>query len=473
MEYGKTDTIPAVQITAKEQEIKIRKMNSPELSDYLNNLMLENPVLEIEENSTGYTHEDLELRKVLWLESNDFEEGLGYFDTEIELPEKNIQDYAEDTGLHGYLKAQLLEINVTEPVRSVCSHVIDGLDENGYLLATLEDIMTIAQCSEQLALEAVQVVQGMEPLGIGTTSLTDCLCLQLDEEDTLARRIVREYLDDVGGNRVDAVANALSESPELVALAMERIRMLNPKPGSQFSKHERSPYITPDVVMIKFLDEYYVALNEFSYPEIHISEEYQNMLKYTDDPEAKDYIKEKIADAAWLRTCVENRNKLLLDVTKAIIKKQELFFRFGPHYLKLLHAGEIASYLGIDEDAVKQTLKNKYLQSPYGVFPLKYFIEQDSSDDIIGFPAIQEKIRTLIESEEPDDPYTDDNIVQILGQQGLFLSEETVERCREKMGYPDFEHRIFYKPGDDEEEECTCSSHSCGHDHCDCGHHHN
>lgn len=101
MEYGKTDTIPAVQITAKEQEIKIRKMNSPELSDYLNNLMLENPVLEIEENSTGYTHEDLELRKVLWLESNDFEEGLGYFDTEIELPEKISRTTPKTLGFMG------------------------------------------------------------------------------------------------------------------------------------------------------------------------------------------------------------------------------------------------------------------------------------------------------------------------------------------------------------------------------------
>lgn len=438
-------------------ERKILKMNSPQLSDYLNTLMLENPVLEIEENSSGYTDEDLELRKSMWLESNDFEEGLGYFDKEIKMPEKTVEDYPDHIELSDFLKSQLIEVKISETIKSVAGHVINALDENGYLLATIEDIMSIAECSKETALEAISTVQNLEPIGVGASSLEECLCLQLDEQDNLARNLIKNYISDVGEKRVSLLASELGVDKKEISLAVERILMLNPKPGTPYSHHERSIYITPDVVMIKFPDEYYVALNEFSYPNIRISEEYQNLLKYTDDMEAKKYIQEKIDDSIWVGKCVEKRNKLLLEVSKAIVKKQELFFRYGPKYLKLIRIDDICEHTGLEKDIVKRVLKNKYLQSPLGVYPLKFFVEKDKIDYNVGMSHVRERLQELIAMENTEDPYTDEKIMQLLELEGISLNEDIIERYREEMGIPDYENRIFYH-----EEEHSCE--------CDCGH---
>lgn len=176
--------------------LKILKMDTLRLNDYLNQVMLENPVIEIEENLTGYTDEDLRARKAEWLESNDFEEGLSYFDKETKLPQAEEPDYAmlnakDGETLEQHLLAQIAELPLSEQVRNAASYLIGCLDENGYLLARPQDLTEQGFCESEYE-EALSIIHNLEPLGLGASSLKECLLLQLDEEDTVARQLLDE-----------------------------------------------------------------------------------------------------------------------------------------------------------------------------------------------------------------------------------------------------------------------------------------
>ena len=425
------------------RQLKILKMDTLHLNHYLNEMMLENPVIEIVENLTGYTDEDMRARKAEWLESNDFEEGLGYFDKETELPEAEDPDYAllnmhEGKTLEQHLRSQISVQQLDERVRAAASYLAGCLDENGYLLAQAQDLAEAGFCESEFD-EALAVIRNLEPLGVGASSLKECLCLQL--------------------------AARFGVPAQEIEQAMLRIRRLNPKPGSQYTSHSRSPYILPDVTMIKFVDEYYVALNDYSLPRIRINEEYQNMLlraRGEEHREEREYLEEKIADAKLLQEQIAFRGRTLLEVTKALIKLQEPFFRYGPRYTKLLPIQELAQALSMPEELVSATLKNKYLQSPFGVYPMKFFLAREHHPQQEGMEAIRQQLAQLIRSEHPDEPYTDEQLAQLMAKDGVFMTEELVERLREELNIPDSEHRIFYDPQSEEEHCCDD----------DCGHHH-
>ena len=208
------------------RQLKILKMDTLRLNKYLNEVMLENPVIEIEENMTGYTDEDLRARKAAWLESNDFEEGLGYFDKETELPQVDEPDYAmlntgADQTLGSHLRAQLAEQQLDPRVRSAAEYLVGCLDENGYLLAQEQDLIEQGYCASEFE-EALAAIHSLEPLGVGATSLKECLCLQLDEEDELARTLLDEIDLIVNRIRMDMVRRgdmmSLSDVMDILAV---------------------------------------------------------------------------------------------------------------------------------------------------------------------------------------------------------------------------------------------------------------
>ena len=228
--------------------------------------------------------------------------------------------------------------------------------------------------------------------------------------------------------------------------------------------------------MIKFVNEYYVALSDFSLPQIRISEDYRNLLARSrgeEHREEREYLEDKIADAQLLEQEVILRGNLLVEVTKELIKLQEPFFRFGPRYMKLLPIQELAEAVHLPVELVSAVLKHKYLQSPFGVYPMKFFVAREHQPQQEGMEAIRTQLSAIVRTEQPDEPYTDEQLAQLLAQDGIFATEELVERLREELNIPDSEHRIFYDPHQDsceEEDSCGCEDEhcSCGHDHCGC-----
>ena len=475
----------AQKAAVSPRQLKILKMDTLRLSQYLNEIMLENPVIEIEENLSGYTREDMRARKAEWLENNDFEEGLGYFDKETKLPEAEEPDYAmlnvkESMTLEDHLLSQLTEMKLDPQIRKACEYLVGCLDENGYLLAQPEDLSEKGFCESEYE-EALSVIRNLEPLGVGASSLKECLCLQLDEEDEVARALLNE-IDLCGSADIEQLASHFNRSTKEIEQAMRRIRLLNPKPGSQYTSHSRSPYIIPDVVMIKFVNEYYIALNDSSTPQVKISEDYKNLLKRSqgrEHQEEREYLEEKIADANTLQDEIAYRGKLLVEVSKALVKMQESFFRYGPKYMKLLPIRELADALNMEPEIVSATLKNKYIQSPFGVYPMKFFLAREHHPQQEGMEAISKKLASIIHDEDPDHPYSDEQLAQIMAHDGVFMTEEMVERLREELNLPDSDHRIFYDPhaeevDDEPDDECECEQDDCEcchehHDHDDCG----
>lgn len=479
--------------TVSARQMKILKMDTLRLNEYLNNVMLENPVIEIEENLTGYTDEDMRVRKTKWLESNDFEEGLGYFDKDTPIPpepqpDEEMLNIKDGETLEQHLLRQLAEQALEPRILQAAQYLVGCLDENGYLLAQPQDLAEQGYTKEEADC-ALSVIQNLEPLGVGASSLKECLLLQLDEDDQVAKTLLNE-LDLIGSADTTQMAQRLGKTEQEIEQTMRRIRLLNPKPGSQYTSHDRSPYIVPDVVMIKFVNEFYVALSDFSFPQIKISEDYQNLLRRfqgEDSREEREYLEEKMADAAALQQEIAFRNKMLMEVSKVLIKLQEPFFRYGPRYMNLLPIQRLAEVLEMEPELVSATLKNKYLQSPFGVYPMKFFVAREHHPQQEGMQAIKQQLNKVIRSEHPDTPYTDEQLAQEMAHSGVFLTEEAIERLREEMNIPDSEHRIFYRPEDDcddscschHEEDCNCGadcdcSHKedCGCDDCGCSHHH-
>ncbi len=246
-------------------------------------------------------------------------------------------------------------------------------------------------------------------------------------------------MQEIAKKNYPGLARQLGVPEEEAEQAVRRIRKLNPKPGALYGRHTPPAYITPDVVVTNFGDRYNVMLCEFGYPEIRLSPSYLKMARETDDPEVSSYINNKVSQINWVIKCIENRNKTLLGVSKAIVKRQERFFRYGPQYLNILRMREIAEMVGMHESTVSRAVRDKYLQCAHGVYPLRYFfvkgIEGDGGEGASSH-EVKARIRQIIEQEDSQKPLSDQKIADQLSEEGMSISRRTVTKYREGLGIP-------------------------------------
>ena len=424
-----------------ELSVRILQMDSMRLVEYLKEVMLENPVAEIEEPPQKEDKRELALRKLEWLENQTHKEkeNTGYYDEEDDLTLEKTVAAVEGESLVEHLMAQITFEETDAELAQAARFVIGCLDENGYLTAGLEEMAEESGLPTALLERALERVQSCDPAGVGARDLGECLCLQLPEEDALARRLACGCLEDVARNRIPQLAKRLGEPAEAVAAAVERIRRLNPKPGALYGRETPPSYITPDVVVTSFEDRYNVMLCEFSYPQIHISPSYLRMAKETSDKEVVDYIGNKVRQIEWIQKCIESRNKTLLEVSKAIVKRQERFFRYGPQYLNVLRMRDVAEMVGLHESTVSRAVRDKYLQCAHGVYPLRHFfvkgVEGDGGQGASSH-SIKFQIKELIEGEDQSSPLSDQRITDLLAAKGICISRRTVAKYREELGIP-------------------------------------
>ncbi len=422
-----------------ELSVRILQMDSAQLNDYLKEVMLENPVIEIEPPKAADDKKDLALRKMEWLENQTIreKENVGYYEEdEGSILEKTVS-VTDGQSLVDHLLSQVELSDI--PVQLACAarYVIGFLDENGYLTAQQGEMEKDGKYPSALLCKAVQLIQSFDPAGVGAHDLRECLLLQLGPEQVLERQIVSQMLEEVAKNRVQAIAKALDQPVEQVQAAIRQIQSLNPKPGALYESGQAPQYITPDVVVTNFGDRYNVMLCEFGYPEIHLSPSYLQMAKETSDQEVLDYINQKVNQVNWIKKCIENRNKTLLAVSKAIVKRQERFFRYGPQYLNILRMREVGEMVGLHESTVSRAVRDKYLQCAHGVFPLRHFfvkgIEKEGESGASAY-SIKCRLRELVDGEDKASPLSDQRLSELLGQEGMSISRRTVAKYREELG---------------------------------------
>ena len=441
------------------QSAEILQMTSQELNTYINELALENPVIDIVEPPTAEEQRE-SIEQQEWL--NSFNEENYYLyqrqNNDDDYDFKSSWNINTDDGetLQDYLWSQLITENFTDQETEIIKFMLECLDNKGYLEESIETIASYFRTDTEIVEDLLSDLQALDPSGVCARTLEECLKLQLERRDILTpvlESIIDNCLEMVAKNQIPAIARKLRLSPTETAGYCQIIKSLNPKPGVSFSSRDQLRYIIPDVTIVKFKDHFDILLNESMYPTIELNSYYRQMNQNPESSELKEYLGNKIRQAEWVKQCVTQRGKTLMQVSRAILEHQEEFFTFGPAHLNPLRLADIAQELDIHESTVSRAVSKKYLQCSWGVYPMNFFFSrsvavQESSSESgtqsVTAADIKRVLREIIEEENKKKPYSDRLLGEKLAERGISISRRTVAKYREEEGIADASGRKEY-----------------------------
>jgi len=446
-----------------QQAIKLLPMSTLELADLLNQEMVENPLLEEVPTEELQPAEQTQVEKAdaekptaektdTW-DDADYEYFFGdYLDDgyrprtpqEVkELPpiENTLSTAAS---LSDHLLWQLSLQTSDEKLREIGSAIVGNLDDDGYLVASVEEIAAMGDWPVAEVERALQHVQTFDPIGVAARDLQECLWLQIKHlglEGTPTEKVVTEHLRLLQNHQVPEIARRLGMSIDDLKEHIEIIRNLDPKPGSRYNPTQ-SQYVIPDVYVMKVEDQYVAMLNEEGLPQLRISPTYRRLLDKSGgeaNDETRAYVKDKFRSALWLIKSVDQRQKTIHKVATSILNFQRDFLDHGIEYLRPLVLRDVANDIGMHESTVSRVVNNKYMHTPQGVFEMKFFFHSGISSsygDSVSSVTIKQRIRKIIENEDPRKPLSDSKIVSILQKEGLMLARRTIAKYREELKIP-------------------------------------
>jgi RNA polymerase sigma-54 factor len=444
-----------------QQAIKLLPMSTLELVDMLNQEMVENPMLEevpTEElqpaeapAAAEKAPEQAAAEKAEW-DDSDYEYFFGdYLDDgyrprtpqEVkELPPIE-NTLSTSSSLADHLMWQLSLQTDDDRVREIGGAIIGNLDDDGYLVASVDEIAAMGNWSVADVEEVLGLLQRFDPIGVAARDLQECLTLQIRHlglEGTPTEKIVTEHLRLLQNHQVPEIARKLGISIEEIKHHIEIIRNLDPKPGSRYNPIP-SQYVIPDVHVVKVEDQYVAVLNEEGLPQLRISPVYRRLLDKGSDnsDETRAYVKEKFRSALWLIKSVDQRQKTIHKVATSIINFQREFLDLGIEHLRPLVLRDVANDIGMHESTVSRVVNNKYMHTPQGVFEMKFFFHSGISSsygESVSSVTIKQRIRKIIEGEDARKPLSDSKIVSILQREGLMLARRTIAKYREELKIP-------------------------------------
>ncbi len=341
--------------------------------------------------------------------------------------------------LFDHLMWQLQVSDFTEQEERVAAAIIGNLDDNGFLKGvSLEDLAEQLDNDLEYVEEVLEMVQQLDPIGVGSRDLRECLLLQTRflELGAIVEDVITDHMDNLEKKNYPAIARDMDIELEEVIEAARLNSLLAPRPGRPFSGEEPR-YITPDIYIKKIDGELRAVLNEDGMPRLRISNFYRNALQGNSSPDTKKYVTERLNSAAWLIRSIQQRQKTIVKVTESIIKFQRAFFEKGVEHLKPLILRDVAEDIGMHESTVSRVTTNKYVHTPQGIYELKYFFNssiQGEGGDNLASEAVKSKIRVLVGKEDPKKPYSDQKLVELLKDDGVVIARRTVAKYREAMG---------------------------------------
>ncbi len=370
----------------------------------------------------------------------------------------------ETKDLIDYLREQVRMLDLTPRQQLLAEEFLGNIAEDGYLGASLEQIVKGAnQLLEEHAVEAeegdgaelstvrpytlaeseemLRIIQRLDPPGVGARDLRECLLLQLEDQkktDTLAYRLVKEAWEDLKGHRWSELGKRFGLDPMEVQRVADDLAKLDPKPGLQHSA-ANDAYIMPDLIVEKIDGQYRVFLNDAGAPRLRISKVYQDIArdKKKFDGENKEFINQRLNSAHWMIQAIEQRRQTMLKVMNFIVDRQREFFEKGVEYLKPLTLREVADVINMHESTVSRVTNEKYVQTPRGLLPLKFFFSSGlttTTGEDASARSIKAQIQKLIADEDPKDPLTDQQIVELFDQKGVKIARRTVAKYRDQLG---------------------------------------
>ena len=468
-----------------KQAIRLLQLGRLELSDTLRNELAQNPMLEeIEpeapDRNAGEGEESLSaveeagpaeepavtaplardgeaaagLAEINWDDyANSFDADLSFGREAPPADAPSRLDFVSaQPGLEEQLGRQLMSLNLDETDRRLTAFIIGNLNRHGYLDIDIPDIARACGCAEEEAEGALRLVQSLEPAGIGARNLAECLTLQLErepEEDAVALRIVAECLHLLEKRDYARIARELGVTQVLVSAAVGHIRNLDPYPGNEYDNGQ-THYNTPDVYVFKVDDDFVIRLNDEDLPQLRLSPEYLAMLKEDGrngrgiNARGRAFLLENKRNAEWIIRSVEQRQRTIYRVVESLLKFQREFFEKGPLHMKPLVLRDVAEDIGMHESTISRVTANKYVQTPEGLFELKYFFTSavtNANGSTVGAEAIKTRIRQLVHAEDPTHPLSDNRIAEILAAEDIEVARRTVAKYREQMKILPVKHR--------------------------------
>jgi RNA polymerase sigma-54 factor len=345
------------------------------------------------------------------------------------------------TSLSSHLEWQLGLSSPPEPINGIASEIIGNLDENGYLKVPLEEIAQTNGYDMKDVEKALDIVQHLDPIGVGARDLKECLMIQVHHygyTGTPVETIINEHLDLLRNHNYNELAKKLKCSLDEVETWVDHVKHLDPMPGLKFSS-SRPQYVTPDVYVIKVDGDYKIILDDDGIPKLRINPIYRRMMEESNSPETIEYIKDKIKSALWLIKSIDQRQKTIYKVAESIVRHQRSFLDYGIEFLKPLILKTVAEDIGMHESTVSRAVTNKYMHTPQGVFEMKFFFHSSLSNSRgvdVSSLSIKERLKKIIEAENPGKPLSDSEITTIFQKEGLKISRRTIAKYREDMKIP-------------------------------------
>ena len=350
--------------------------------------------------------------------------------------------------LYDSLMDELKYFKIEPEEKRICKYIIDSLDEDGYLRINDKEIYDELGVEASLFRSCLDIVQQLDPPGIGARNISECLILQLERmgiSNNIVENIIMNDLELIGKNKLKDIARKYKISIEKCKEAIDIIRHLDPKPGRACS-NDRCAYIQPDVIVEKVDGGYFVRTNDKDVYNIKINEFYRNMIKdSSSDHEAKEFIKERLNSAANLIKNIESRKSTILRIAEAIVEEQYEFIEKGEKYIKPMKMKDIADKLDIHESTVSRGVNGKYMLTPFGLYEFKFFfnaaLEKEDSSEGASSAGIKRSIREIIDAENKKKPLSDDTISKMLKEKGVSVARRTIAKYREEMGIPSSSRR--------------------------------
>jgi RNA polymerase sigma-54 factor len=347
---------------------------------------------------------------------------------------------AHKESLNDHLLWQFLMTKPQKEEEKIASLIIGNINKDGYLQVSTQEIAYTSGLPHEKVEEVLAIIQSFDPVGVCARDLRECLLIQaknLGLENTIITDIIDEHLPNLEKKNYKAICKALKKSQDEVVAAVNVIKAMEPKPGRQFSE-ETPQYINPDIYVYKLDNDFVIMLNDDGMPKLRVNSFYRNSIGRGKkvSGEAEDYIQEKMRSAAWLIKSIHQRQKTIYRVMESILRYQGEFFDKGIAYLKPMVLRDVAQDIGMHESTISRVTTNKYAFTPQGIFELKYFFNSSirrMHGGAIASASVQEKIRQIIQGEDPRKPYSDDKIAQILKNEEIHIARRTVAKYREML----------------------------------------
>ena len=430
--------------TQLKQSLAILNMSRLEVEEEIRKESESNPLLEAEKNEEGI----------------DWEKYIKHMESVNIRQDKNDAPYSSEnavdfenmirstSNLYDYLIDELKYFKLTFEEKRICKYIIDSLDEDGYLRINDKEIYDELRVDASLFRRCLDIVQQLDPPGIGARNISECLILQLERmgiSNNIVENIIMNDLELIGRNKLKDIAKKYKISIEKCKEAIEIIRHLDPKPGRACS-NDKCVYVQPDVIVDKIDGKYIVHTNEKDVYNIKINDFYRNMMTDKDsDKEAKEFIKDRLNSAATLIKNIESRKSTILRIAEAIIDEQQEFIQKCEKYIKPMNMKDIADKLEIHESTVSRGVNGKYMLTPFGLYEFKFFfnaaLETDNSSEGASSAGIKRDIKDIIDGENKKKPLSDDAISKMLKEKGVSVARRTVAKYREEMGIPSSSRR--------------------------------